>query len=813
MYQSNNSLAKSSFFVISVIFILWVLGIKVFELGYWTSQGYDFSSLWRFMAENVISVGFQLTVVFLVFRILRCFSARAAIIVSAVLLCLLSYSELCLCIYSSQTGILMGRELLFRPVNEQVETVLSFIRWKEVIATIVYFSLFIFLSVWLTKKEFNIGKKVSVVFFVLLIVLSFLFFFVKPSHNVAFSNKIWECVRACVSSKEYWLWNKEKTGNSQREYSEEETKKMIEEYQSIYPDRALDDQFLLERANQIPNVLSSYFKENGGQKPNVVVIVVESLGADLFGINSDGACFTPFLDSLSKHSLLWTNCLSTTPRSFGAVPAITGSVPHGQKGFQFGDIPSHNSLLSILKSDGYSTNAFYAGNFSFDRVYDYLVAQNIDYLSPFYEEYKSTPREERDGTYWGFNDDELFRKSLTEISKRDASKPFVDLYVTITQHEDLELLDKEQEKEFYEIAEKKVRSCNHKDSQTFRTKVGKLASTLYTDASLRRLIQGYADLGLAENTIFVITGDHSLNLHPQNPLDAYHVPLIIWSPLLQKPQHFRSVVSHSDITPSLVSLLENTYGLPKNEKVHWVSDGLDTNVQFNSQVHTYFLRYSREIVDGVFGNYYYTEENGESEISEIRDSMYVSAVTDTERAKQIEAQFRAITFVENEVYKKNLLTSNPIYSLKQYTACFSTKIPNLSCISPQQKPSVAGRTFATIFENHVHTSQKKIKFQLQAEMLYTGEVWQDQFISLVLTCKGEDFSIFNEDYISKYIQKSSYKPDEWNNILFTKTISLNGLTDFDYKLYLTSTHKDDVWNPEHGVYLKNIQLTIFESND
>ena len=98
-------------------------------------------------------------------------------------------------------------------------------------------------------------------------------------------------------------------------------------------------------------------------------------------------------------------------------------------------------------------------------------------------------------------------------------------------------------------------------------------------------------------------------------------------------------------------------------------------------------------------------------------------------------------------------------------------------------------------------------------MLYTGEVWQDQFISLVLTCKGEDLSIFNEDYISKYIQKSSYKPDEWNNILFTKTISLNGLTDFDYKLYLTSTHKDDVWNPEHGVYLKNIQLTIFESND
>ena len=220
------------------------------------------------------------------------------------------------------------------------------------------------------------------------------------------------------------------------------------EYRKIYPDRATDNRYLLERDNAIKNVLAPYFTESDAV-PNIVVLVVESLGADLFGINKDGLCFTPFLDSLSKHSLLWTNCLATTPRSFGAVPAITGSVPHGLKGFQFGNIPSHNSLLSVLKVNGFQTGAFYAGNFSFDRIYDYLIAQNIDYMSPFCEEYRSVKAEERDGTYWGFNDDVLFQKSLAVVSKRDTIKPFVDLYVTITQHEDLNLLDKQLEKEYY----------------------------------------------------------------------------------------------------------------------------------------------------------------------------------------------------------------------------------------------------------------------------------------------------------------------------------------------------------------------------
>ena len=78
----------------------------------------------------------------------------------------------------------------------------------------------------------------------------------------------------------------------------------IQEYRNIFPKReVIDNQYPLEVKDNIDNVLGPYFQETK-RKPNVVVIIVESLGADLFGINEYGYTFTPFLDSLSKHSLL-----------------------------------------------------------------------------------------------------------------------------------------------------------------------------------------------------------------------------------------------------------------------------------------------------------------------------------------------------------------------------------------------------------------------------------------------------------------------------------------------------------------------------
>jgi len=103
------------------------------------------------------------------------------------------------------------------------------------------------------------------------------------------------------------------------------------------------------------DVLAPFFNIHN-EKPNVVFIIMEGLGRD-FTDNGEYKGFTPFLDSLTSKSLYWENFVSNAGRTFGALPSLMGSLPFGEDGFmELNPMPKHNSLISILKSNGYATN-------------------------------------------------------------------------------------------------------------------------------------------------------------------------------------------------------------------------------------------------------------------------------------------------------------------------------------------------------------------------------------------------------------------------------------------------------------------------
>ena len=57
-------------------------------------------------------------------------------------------------------------------------------------------------------------------------------------------------------------------------------------------------------------------------------------------------------------------------------------------------------------------------------------------------------------------------------------------------------------------------------------------------------------------------------------IDRFHVPLVIYSPLLKKGKKFSSVVSHFDITPSLLSFLQHNYDIKQPSVSAWIGHGL-----------------------------------------------------------------------------------------------------------------------------------------------------------------------------------------------------------------------------------------------
>lgn len=77
---------------------------------------------------------------------------------------------------------------------------------------------------------------------------------------------------------------------------------------------------------EYPDVLSPFF-DSLDRAPDLVFVLIESLGKAYSGEGAYLGSFTPYLDSLEQHSLVWTNAISSTGRTFGLLPGILSGLP------------------------------------------------------------------------------------------------------------------------------------------------------------------------------------------------------------------------------------------------------------------------------------------------------------------------------------------------------------------------------------------------------------------------------------------------------------------------------------------------------
>ncbi|NNE77956.1 MAG: sulfatase-like hydrolase/transferase, partial [Pricia sp.] len=367
-----------------------------------------------------------------------------------------------------------------------------------------------------------------------------------------------------------------------------------------------DVEYPLIKRPERKNVLGDYF-ELKEEKPNIVFIMVEGLGRDFVGEGAEYEGFTPFLDSLTTKSLYWENCLSNTGRTFGVLPSLLGSLPFGKSGFmELEDYPNKLTLYSILKNNGYHTSFYQGTNSSFDNVEKFLRSENIDFVldkSGFGKNYELAA--ETAGFTWGYPDKELFKKSMS--LSREEQQPRLEVYMTISTHEPFTPPNQDH----YEGIVEKILKQREFDSQK-RKVIEKndnvFATLLYTDESLKWLFEAYKKQPNYDNTIFVVTGDHRLIPIPQrSSISRFHVPLIIYSPLLKSTRKMSAISSHFDVSPTLLSLLNGFYELKMPKRVAWMGNLLDTNKEFRSTKDIPLMRNKNELKDYVSGDKFYSD--------------------------------------------------------------------------------------------------------------------------------------------------------------------------------------------------------------
>ncbi|WP_315821306.1 LTA synthase family protein [Paraflavitalea speifideaquila] len=99
------------------------------------------------------------------------------------------------------------------------------------------------------------------------------------------------------------------------------------------------------------------------RKLNVVLISVESFSADFMQAFGSTKNITPYLDSLARHSLFFTNLYASGTRTVRGLEALSLSIPPtpGQSIVKRPDNGGMFSLGSVLRSKGYTTQYIYGG--------------------------------------------------------------------------------------------------------------------------------------------------------------------------------------------------------------------------------------------------------------------------------------------------------------------------------------------------------------------------------------------------------------------------------------------------------------------
>ncbi len=365
----------------------------------------------------------------------------------------------------------------------------------------------------------------------------------------------------------------------------------------------LNKAFPFWRKETTPDFLGPYFNRSS-ETPNLVFVVLEGFGHAYTSPKGYVGNFTPFLDSLSQKSLFWENSLSSAGRTFGALPSLTGSLPFGRNGFlEIGQTPENFNLFNILKANGFGTGFYYGGNVSFDRYREFLEYSKADHIvdqSSFAGPYQKLPAN-NGGESWGYEDQAVFSKMLE--TQKPQKNPYFNMILTLSTHNPFLINNRDYYEKIYN--QKMQSGLLSQDQKKWAGEFkDQLISVVNADDALKKFFDKYRRRPDFAHTIFMITGDHSMpEITLQSNIDRFHVPLMIYSPLLKEPKRFQKTASHFDVAPSILAYYRNNYKLHTPATVTWVGKGFSPDSE-PIKTGVPIMQSKDMMVDFVFGKHY-----------------------------------------------------------------------------------------------------------------------------------------------------------------------------------------------------------------
>lgn len=291
--------------------------------------------------------------------------------------------------------------------------------------------------------------------------------------------------------------------------------------------------------------------------PNIVIIMLESLGASRLGMHGNPLKPSPNLDKIAEEGWFFKRFyvpVSGTARTVWATVTSLPDVSTERTASRNPAITEQHSLINAFR--GYEKIYSIGGSAGWAHIGG-IWRVNVNDLKIYQEGYWEAPTVD----VWGISDLNLFKETDKIFRAIPKEKPFFAFVQTAANHRPFTIPENNDGFETIDVPEEDLKKWGYRNVEQFN-------AVRLLDFNIGKFMDMAKAGGYFDNTIFVMYGDHNnrITTTPHMPkfnepldLDGLHVPAMIYAPKLLGRRVIEDAVSLVDVMPTLAGILGVEY--------------------------------------------------------------------------------------------------------------------------------------------------------------------------------------------------------------------------------------------------------------
>jgi phosphoglycerol transferase MdoB-like AlkP superfamily enzyme len=269
------------------------------------------------------------------------------------------------------------------------------------------------------------------------------------------------------------------------------------------------------------------------EKPNLVIILLESYSSGLIeGLGGEPGV-TPNFNALIKEGILFDNFYSSGDRTDKGIVSVLNGYP-SQPVTSMVKEPKKTQNLpylnKVFKANGYRTEFTYGYNINYANFNSYLMHGDFDHVT-----HSMDFPQELNTSKWGVHDQYVFQKFLEELNAVD--QPFFKIMMTQSSHEPFDV---------------PMETVIQGSDEIHRF----MNSAYYTDKCFGEFMEKAKQSKWWDNTLIVVTADHG-HIYPKNQGVSnprrFKIPMLwLGGAIAKKDTVIHTIGGHPDIPNTIL---------------------------------------------------------------------------------------------------------------------------------------------------------------------------------------------------------------------------------------------------------------------